>query len=91
VDDAGAGSANFTHIVELRPSIVKIDAGLVRGVEHDLGRQALVVGMLHFAATAGCDVIAEGIETAAERATLVGLGVTLGQGYLLGRPGPAPR
>lgn len=89
VDDAGAGVANFNHLVELRPTFVKIDAGLVRGVDTDLSRQAVVVGLIHFAARAGCEVIAEGIETDAERATVMALGVTLGQGFLLARPAPA--
>lgn len=89
VDDAGAGVANFNHLVELRPDFVKIDAGLVRGVDADLSRQALVAGMLHFAATARCEVIAEGIETESERQALYRLGVHLGQGFLLGRPAPA--
>jgi PAS domain S-box-containing protein len=89
VDDAGVGAANFNHLVELRPQFVKIDASLVRGVDADLSRQALVAGILHFADTAGCEVIAEGIETDAERDMLERLGVRLGQGYLLGRPAPA--
>lgn len=88
VDDVGAGVANFNHLVELRADLIKIDAGLVRGVDHDLSRAALVVGLVHFAAAAGCKVIAEGVETAAERATVASLGVTLAQGYLLGRPAP---
>jgi PAS domain S-box-containing protein len=86
VDDAGAGVANFNHLVELRPDFLKIDAGLVRGVHEDVGRQAVVAGLLHFAASAGCQVIAEGIETDAELAMVRSLGVTLGQGYLLARP-----
>ena len=89
VDDAGAGIANFSHLVELRPDFVKIDASLVRGVDTDVSRAAIVVGFVHFAAAAGCQVIAEGIETEAERATVAGLGVRLGQGYLLGRPAAA--
>ena len=89
VDDAGAGVANFNHLVELRPEFVKIDASLVRGVDTDLSRQAVVAGILHFATAAQCQVIAEGIETDAELATVTELGVTLGQGYLLGRPAPA--
>lgn len=89
VDDAGAGVANFSHLVELRPDFVKIDAGLVRGVDTDVSRAALVVGLVHFAAAAGCLVVAEGIETEAERATVARLGVRLGQGYLLGRPATA--
>lgn len=89
VDDAGAGIANFSHLVELRPQFVKIDAGLVRGVDTDAGRAAVIVGLTHFSAAAGCSVIAEGIETEAERATLATLGAGLGQGYLLGRPAAA--
>jgi PAS domain S-box-containing protein len=89
VDDAGAGVANFSHLVELRPDFVKIDIGLVRGVNADLTRQALVVGLRHFAQATDRDVIAEGIETEAERRTLQALGVNLGQGFLFGQPAPA--
>jgi EAL domain-containing protein (putative c-di-GMP-specific phosphodiesterase class I) len=89
VDDVGAGVANFHHLVELRPDFIKIDVSLVRGVDADLHRQAVIVGLIHFAAEARCQVIAEGIETEAERATLAKLGVTLGQGYLLAAPAPA--
>jgi EAL domain-containing protein (putative c-di-GMP-specific phosphodiesterase class I) len=86
VDDAGAGVANFNHLVELRPDFVKVDAGLVRGVGDDVSRQAFIAGIVHFAASAGCEVIAEGIETEVERDALHRLGVRLGQGFLLGRP-----
>ena len=86
VDDAGAGVANFTHIVELRPDFVKIDAGLVRGVNSDLTRQALIVGLHHFAHATSGWIIAEGVETEEERQTLIALDVKLAQGYLFGRP-----
>jgi len=88
VDDAGAGIANFSHIVELRPNLVKLDIGLVRDVNSDLGRQAMVVGMRHFAIQTGCRLLAEGIETEAEAGTLSQLAVELGQGYLFARPEP---
>jgi EAL domain-containing protein (putative c-di-GMP-specific phosphodiesterase class I) len=86
VDDAGAGIANFGHIVELRAEVIKIDISLIRDIDTDLTRQALVVGLVHFAAQTGSEVVAEGIETDAERATVRSLGVSLGQGYLMGRP-----
>jgi PAS domain S-box-containing protein len=89
VDDAGAGVANFSHIVELRPDFVKIDIGLIRGINADLSRQALVVGLLHFARASKRDVIAEGVETAAELATLRALDVRFGQGFLLAKPASA--
>jgi len=90
VDDAGAGFASFRHILELRPAFVKLDRSLVAGIDGDPVRQALIVGMGHFALSAGCRLVAEGIETEAEIATLLGLQVALGQGYLLGHPAPGP-
>jgi EAL domain-containing protein (putative c-di-GMP-specific phosphodiesterase class I) len=45
--------------------------------------------MVHFANETGCVLVAEGIETEAERRALRRLGVAFGQGYLLGRPAPA--
>ena len=44
VDDAGAGFASFRHILELRPDFVKLDIGLVRDIDRDDVRQALVAG-----------------------------------------------
>lgn len=90
VDDAGAGVANFGHIVGLRPDFVKLNFDLIRGVNRDVARQALLVGLRHFARTAGFRLIAEGVETEAEAETVAGLGVELGQGFLFGRPGPPP-
>ncbi|GAA2727522.1 sensor domain-containing phosphodiesterase [Cellulomonas aerilata] len=88
VDDAGAGYASMSHVLQLRPDILKIDMSLVRNVDADPIRRALVGALVRFAGETGTHVVAEGIETAAEVATLVELGVRLGQGYLLGRPRP---
>jgi len=90
VDDAGAGFASLRHVIELRPDYVKLDISLIRGVGDDDARQALVAGMVHFAAETGCLLVAEGIETEPELEALRRLGIGLGQGYLLGRPGPLP-
>ena len=88
IDDAGAGYSSFRHIVELRPDFVKLDIALVRSIEDDPARQAFVAGMVYFVLRTGCTLIAEGIETSAERDALKGLAVDLGQGYLFGRPEP---
>jgi EAL domain-containing protein (putative c-di-GMP-specific phosphodiesterase class I) len=88
VDDAGAGYAGLRHILEIRPQFVKLDLSLVRHVDTDPARQAMVAGMAHFARNAGCELIAEGIETEGELDELVRLGVPLGQGYLFGKPEP---
>jgi EAL domain-containing protein (putative c-di-GMP-specific phosphodiesterase class I) len=67
-----------------------MDVGLIRDVDSDAARQALVAGMVHFAGKTDCTLIGEGIETRAECDTLTELGVALGQGYLFGRPAGAP-
>ena len=86
VDDAGAGFASFRHILELRPAFVKLDRSLVVDIDVDPAKQALVAGMCQFARSTHCRLIAEGVETEAERATLQTLGIRLAQGFLLGRP-----
>jgi EAL domain-containing protein (putative c-di-GMP-specific phosphodiesterase class I) len=89
VDDAGSGFASLRHILELRPAMVKLDRSLIAGIDTDPARQALVAGMVHFAGRLQFDLLAEGVETEAERATLLALGVSRAQGYLFGRPSPA--
>jgi EAL domain-containing protein (putative c-di-GMP-specific phosphodiesterase class I) len=61
---------------------------LVRGIDGDPVRRALVRAVAEFARGIDAWLVAEGIETPAERDTLLDLGISLGQGYLLGRPGP---
>ena len=89
-DDAGVGVANFAHLVQLRPDFVKLDASIIRDVDRDLTRQALIAGLRHFTRATDTWLIAEGIETVDEHRALSALGVELGQGYLFGRPAPAP-
>ena len=86
VDDTGSGYAGLQHLLEIQPDIMKLDIALVRSVNSDPGRRALIASLITFAHETGCTVLAEGIETPAELDTLRALGVTLGQGYLLGRP-----
>jgi EAL domain-containing protein (putative c-di-GMP-specific phosphodiesterase class I)/DNA-binding NarL/FixJ family response regulator len=88
IDDAGSGYASLRHILALQPAYVKLDIEWVSGIDRDPVRRALVSGLAYFATETGCELIAEGIETAEELEALHGLGVQLGQGYLLGRPMP---
>lgn len=90
IDDAGTGFASLRHIVELRPAFVKLDRSLIAGIESDEARQAMIVGLCHFAQVTGCRLIVEGIETDRELTVLRGLAIELGQRYLLGRT-PAGR
>jgi EAL domain-containing protein (putative c-di-GMP-specific phosphodiesterase class I) len=86
VDDAGAGYAGLRHILELRPEFVKLDISLVRNIDSDPARQAMVAGMARFAESVGCALIAEGIETESELTAVRLLKVGFGQGYFLSRP-----
>ncbi len=90
VDDAGAGYASFTLIAALRPSIIKIDREIVTGIRLDDAKQALVEAFVSFARRIGAHLVAEGIETRSDLATLVELGVEFGQGYLIGKPEANP-
>jgi len=89
IDDAGSGYSSLRHILALQPAYVKLDIEWVRGIDRDPAGRALVSGLVYFATETGCELIAEGIETQEELEAIRGLGVQLGQGYLLGRPRPA--
>ena len=90
VDDAGAGFASLQHILRLQPDLIKLDIALTNGVDRDPVRRSLASSLVTFGDEVGAQLIAEGIESAAEQATLKTLGVHLGQGFYLARPGPLP-
>lgn len=89
IDDVGAGFASLRHILKLRPELIKIDASLTSGVEHDRSRRALALGLTTFAAEFGATVVAEGIESEAELRALRAIGIRYGQGYHIARPAAA--
>jgi EAL domain-containing protein (putative c-di-GMP-specific phosphodiesterase class I) len=89
MDDAGTGYAGLGQLLRLRPDIVKLDRTLVSGLDRDPVKRALVEVFGDLAGRMDAWILAEGIETLAELDVLIGLGVPLGQGYLLGRAGPA--
>jgi EAL domain-containing protein (putative c-di-GMP-specific phosphodiesterase class I) len=90
IDDAGAGYASFRHILELAPDSIKLDISLTRDIQVKRPQRALAAALVAFAGETGASIVAEGIETADELATLRDLGVPLGQGYYLRRPEPLP-
>ncbi|WP_454700025.1 sensor domain-containing phosphodiesterase [Arthrobacter humicola] len=91
VDDAGSGFASMRHILHLRPDIIKLDRSLIAGIRDNTGQLALGAAMVEFAQRINATLVAEGIETPAELSAVTGLGMTAGQGYLLGRPSIQPR
>lgn len=90
VDDVGAGFAGLQHLLALRPDLIKLDALLVRGIDADRDKEAMVAALVAYAQRTGAAVVAEGIEHQAEVDALVRLDVELGQGTLLGGPHPPP-
>lgn len=86
IDDAGAGYSSLRHILALEPDLIKLDMSLTRNICLDPARKALAAALISFARETGSRIIAEGVETEAERKTLQALGVERAQGYLLGRP-----
>jgi EAL domain-containing protein (putative c-di-GMP-specific phosphodiesterase class I) len=86
VDDLGAGYAGLTSFAALNPHVVKLDMSLIRGADQEPVKQRLIGSMATLCKEFGIMVVAEGIETPAERDTVTALGCDLIQGFLIGRP-----
>jgi diguanylate cyclase (GGDEF)-like protein len=86
VDDAGTGYSGLSTIAALKPDFIKVDMSLIRDVDKDPVRRALMETMVTLAGRIGSEIIAEGIESKGEAATLIEIGVHYGQGYFLSRP-----
>ena len=86
IDDFGAGFAGLTLLADFTPDFIKLDMALVRDVNVSRSRQAIARGMLRTCQELSIQVIAEGVETPAERDFFLYEGVTLMQGYLFAKP-----
>jgi EAL domain-containing protein (putative c-di-GMP-specific phosphodiesterase class I) len=86
VDDLGAGYSNLKRIIDLEPRVVKLDRGLVLGVDRSKRQQQLVSSVVRLCADLNATVVAEGIETGDEFSALRDTGVHYGQGFLFARP-----
>lgn len=86
LDDFGAGFSGLSLLAEFMPDLVKIDMALIRGVDTDSRRQAIVGGIMGICRALATKVVAEGVETRAELSALRGLGISMFQGYLFARP-----
>jgi diguanylate cyclase (GGDEF)-like protein len=89
-DDLGAGNAGLRLLSELRFDILKVDLTLVQRSAQGGPSSEVVQSVVGLAARTGALVIGEGVEHPEQLQLLASLGVTAGQGYLLGRPGPLP-
>ena len=86
VDDTGSGYSSLETVVELKPHYIKLDISIVRGIDKNILKQELLKALNGLANKMGSIVIAEGIETEEELGALKQLGITLGQGFLFGKP-----
>jgi len=89
VDDFGTGYSSLSRLVGLPVAYAKIDRSFVAGLPEDARARALVDAVLVVATNLDVRVIAEGVETEAQRTHLADAGVRLLQGYHLAPPLPA--
>ena len=91
LDDFGTGHASLTHLKAFPVSRIKIDRSFVDGIGQDASDETIVRATIDIAKSMGRRVVAEGIETEAQRRFLVDHGCVEGQGYLIARPMPPER
>ena len=90
LDDLGEGFSSLRLWSELRPEFVKVDMHFVQGINTDPLKQQFLRSIQSIALSSGTQVIAEGIETAAEFRVIRDIGIACGQGYFIARPNPVP-
>jgi len=88
VDDAGSGYSSLQSMSELIPDIIKIDKSVIRNIDRESVKQAMLRSLLYFAENINCTVIAEGVEREEEANILLQNKVHMGQGYYFAKPQP---
>lgn len=86
LDDFGSGYSGLNTLLQLKPDIVKIDRDIIRQINKDPAKQALVNCVVDACKRIGVSVVAEGVETEAEVNELRSHGVRYMQGYYFGKP-----
>jgi EAL domain-containing protein (putative c-di-GMP-specific phosphodiesterase class I) len=86
LDDFGTGYATLARLHQMPVDVLKLDRSFLPSITDDEQARALVSLVLGLAALLGMDVVAEGVESSAQRDVLVGLGCRRAQGYLYSRP-----
>jgi EAL domain-containing protein (putative c-di-GMP-specific phosphodiesterase class I) len=86
VDDFGTGRSNYALLLCCRPEYLKIAGEFVHGCHADPRRQALLRSIVALGRQIGASVVAEGVQQPADLAFVRAAGITLLQGFLLGRP-----
>lgn len=89
IDDFGVGYSSLSYIRRFRPEKMKIDCSLIRNVATDSGDAELVRAAISMAHALKVSVVAEGVETEAQRLFLDGEGCDMVQGFLYAKAQPA--
>lgn len=89
-DDNGSGFANENSLLELSPRFIKVDIAIIRGIDTDPDKQQIVQNIVAYAHPRSMQIIAEGVETAAELRKVIELGADALQGYFLAKPAAVP-
>jgi diguanylate cyclase (GGDEF)-like protein/PAS domain S-box-containing protein len=88
LDDFGSGSSALAHLTRLPIDIVTLDRSLITRIDRDPQSRALCESIVGIAKALGLDVVATGVETAAQLALLCGFDCGFAQGFLISRPLP---
>lgn len=86
VDDLGAAYSGLSTLARIEPDIVKLDMFLARGLSAKSANKAVIRSMVQLCLELGMGFVCEGVETGAQRDTMIDLGCDLFQGYLYSRP-----
>jgi EAL domain-containing protein (putative c-di-GMP-specific phosphodiesterase class I) len=88
LDDFGTGYSNLAQLMSLPMDRLKLDRSLLDHIDTDRRQQVVVASMVSMASELGFEVLAEGVETAAQFELIKATGCAYVQGYLVARPMP---
>lgn len=86
IDDFGEGHSGLNLLAKLQPDVIKIDMNLIRNIDADKVRQAIIAGVVKIARDLSITLLAEGVETRAELNTLKDLEIHMFQGFYFAKP-----
>lgn len=91
LDDFGTGYSSLKYLMRFRVDTVKIDQAFIAGLGREAASRTIVTAIIQLAHDLGMNVVAEGVETDAQRRQLIELGCDFCQGFYFARPMPAAR
>ena len=86
LENSGVDYSGIDAINKIEPNYIKLNMKLIRGIDQDSLRSALVKGMVEYSKTNNISLIAEGVESSEEFRAVIDLGVQYAQGYYIQKP-----